>query len=186
MLTTLPAFTRFCHPVRSPGRSLTLYECTTAFFGSRVGNQDFTVQLPLQKRSVCYDRFHVFLGEAEFEKPRTTLKSFQFSHRPLSAGLRREQSFPPSVIKTSPESTSRRSLCILIGSWNRTPLMLAAAYGHNVLVQKLMGSQAIEINSTDSSGIAALGAAVKYNQLETVRILLSSSTTDIKPRRPFL
>jgi hypothetical protein len=64
--------------------------------------------------------------------------------------------------------------------------MLAAAYGHNVLVQKLMGSQAIEINSTDSSGIAALGAAVKYNQLETVRILLSSSTTDIKPRRPFL
>jgi hypothetical protein len=56
----------------------------------------------------------VFLGEAEFEKSRTTLKSFQFSDRPLSAGLRREQSFPPSVIKTSPESTSRRSLCILI------------------------------------------------------------------------
>ncbi|KAI9771567.1 MAG: hypothetical protein M1839_002760 [Geoglossum umbratile] len=70
-------------------------------------------------------------------------------------------------------------------SWGRTPLMLAAAHGHNTLLRKLLSSQAIEINAISSSEITALGAAVKYNQLETVQILLSSPIIDINLGGPF-
>ena len=71
-------------------------------------------------------------------------------------------------------------------SVNRTPLMLAAAYGQKGLLKLLLSRDGIRINLTDLKGKTALGFAVDRAQFDIVQLLLSCSGVDINTDNPFV
>jgi hypothetical protein len=71
-------------------------------------------------------------------------------------------------------------------SLNRTPLMLAAAYGQKGLLKLLLSTDGIKVNLTDLEGRTALGFAVDRAQFDIVQMLLSCSNIDINTGNPFV
>jgi ankyrin repeat protein len=63
-------------------------------------------------------------------------------------------------------------------SWDRTPLMLAAAHGDKSFLGALLSRDDIDVNMVDFEGRTALGAAVHFARTENVQLLLSCSRVD--------
>jgi len=90
------------------------------------------------------------------------------------------------IEKLAQDAMKDKSFPNPLDSLNRSPLMLAAAYGQKRLLQFLLSSNGIKVNLTDLDGKTALGFAVESAQFDIVQTLLSSSNIDVNIGNPFV
>ncbi|TFK61562.1 ankyrin, partial [Pluteus cervinus] len=65
---------------------------------------------------------------------------------------------------------------------NETALLLACRYGHQDIVEHLLGVPGISINIKDKRGFTGLGTAIESKHFDIARRLLTEDTIDISGR----